>query len=79
MQRFIRVLVESFLGTFRVGYSVRTVILVITDSEAYDILAMTAVQTPGFSIGTVIVDNLHGLSPGDLLRRRVLQSGFEIP
>lgn len=69
----------EFLGTFSSRYSVRTVILVITDSEAYDILAMTAVQTSADKVGAAIVDRLHGLSRGGLASRRVLQSGFEIP
>nr|DAL80147.1 MAG TPA: hypothetical protein [Caudoviricetes sp.] len=36
----------------------------ITDSEAYDILAITAVQTPGFNVGTVIVDNPSRVESG---------------
>lgn len=79
MKRFIRVLVESFLRTFSSRLQRQNRQSRDNGYEAYDILAMTAVQTFADKVGTVIVDRLHGLSRGGLASKGVLQSGFEIP
>lgn len=55
------------------------VILVITDSEAYDIVPNDSPRSPGCGVGTVIGHGSSGLSRAGFWRRRVLQSGFEIP
>lgn len=79
MQPNIRVLVERFLGWFTGCFRRQRVSLVITDSEAYDIFANDSPRSPGCGVGTVIGHGSSGLSRAGFWRRRVLQSGFEIP
>ena len=79
MQPNIRVLVERFLGWFTGCFRRQRVSLVITDSEAYDIVPNDSPQTPGYGVGTVTGHGSSGLSRAGFWRRRVLQSGFEIP
>lgn len=79
MQPIIRVLVERFLGWFKGYFRRQRVSLVITDSEAYDIVPNNYPRSPGCGVGTVIGHGSSGLSRAGFWRRRVLQSGFEIP
>lgn len=72
--------VESFCSIFdNREMSSGCVSLVITDSEAYDIVANDSPRSPGCGVGTVIEHGSSGLSRAGFWRRRVLQSGFEIP
>lgn len=79
MQQNVRVLVERFLGWFTGCFRRQRVILVITDSEAYDIVPNDSPRSPWCGVGTVIGHGSSGLSRAGFWRRRVLQSGFEIP